>query len=268
MDAYLACFVDSLRAFLAKLAVWQFAELVAARNPGRSKVDWWTAPELNVKLAAGDAAKARDAIRPCSLSLDDASLLGIANELFERVLDRSGITILRDPPDLDRGPGLHKVFNGEWWGPVTSEGVPRSVPIPDDDVDLATLQKLLSTPPAVPDPHAPASAPAEAPVEREETAGTPAPPPPPPDLTTDESALVTALRKSKKPKQARLVEFMIGKEEAEVQTIAEKVHGHTRTTEDAVEKNARATSDSAASLGYRLKYFFRSGRVFKETAAE
>jgi hypothetical protein len=90
---------------------------------------------------------------------------------------------------------------------------------------------------------------------------------PPPD-PTDESALATVLRKAKKRKQARLVEFMIGKDEAEIQTIAEEVHEYSKTSDDAVEKNARATSDSAASLGYRMKYFVRSGRVFKETAAE
>jgi hypothetical protein len=152
MDAYLSRYLDSLRKFLARMAVWQCAELVAARNPGRSKVDWRTAPEVDVKLAAADAAKARDAIPPFSLPLDVAAWLGIVNELFERVLDRSGITINRDPPDLDRGPGLHKVFSGEWWGAETSQGVPRSVPVPDDDVDLATLRDLLANWPVAPVP--------------------------------------------------------------------------------------------------------------------
>jgi hypothetical protein len=92
--------------------------------------------------------------------------------------------------------------------------------------------------------------------------------PPRPDPLRDEAALARALRRAKKPKQARLVEFMIGKTAAEFETLAEAVHGHAQTSDDAIEKNARTTSDSAAALGSRVRYEPRSGWVYKEIAAE
>jgi hypothetical protein len=95
-------------------------------------------------------------------------------------------------------------------------------------------------------------------------------PPSPPPLV-DERALVAALRTAKprsKPRQARLVEYMIGKDSAGYEAIAKAVHDQPKTSDDAIESNARATSDSAATLGYRVRYDPRCAHVYKVILAE
>lgn len=84
----------------------------------------------------------------------------------------------------------------------------------------------------------------------------------------DEDALYKALLKAKKPKQSRLVQHMIGKELAAYHDLAHSVHGSTQTSDDAIGKMARETSDSAAALGYTLRYLTRSSTIVKEIAAE
>jgi hypothetical protein len=129
-------------------------------------------------------------------------------------------------------------------------------------------QKSKTSPDPTPATSAPAQPTTSAPLETSHTTSKAQPLPPPADPIRDEATLAKALRKAKKPKQARLVEFMIGKDAAEFETLAEAVHGNAETSDDAVEKNARTTSDSAATLGYRVRYEPRSGWVYKEIAAE
>lgn len=91
---------------------------------------------------------------------------------------------------------------------------------------------------------------------------------------TDDAALARELWRGRprlprpRPMQARLVEFMVGKDSATVEDVAESVHEHEETDARTVAKNVQATSDSAVTLGFRLVYICGSGRVFKYVSPE
>ncbi|MGP0063304.1 MAG: hypothetical protein ACLQGP_06830 [Isosphaeraceae bacterium] len=78
-----------------------------------------------------------------------------------------------------------------------------------------------------------------------------------------ERALAAELRRQGKAVQAALVEHLIGRESATGDEIAEKVHGSTLTSEDAIGVNCRRTTRAAESLASPLRYSFRGGRVHK-----
>lgn len=171
---------------------------------------------------------------------------------------------------------FHKHYLGEapdlLFEDLANGARPAATPTPTALIPTPTPAPSLSTPslppPITSAPSAPAQPTIPSPDETAPLVSEVQPLPLRTDPLRDEAALARALRRATKPKQARLVEFMIGKTAAEFETLAEAVHGHTQISDDAIEKNARTTSDSAAALGSRVRYEPRSGWVYKEIAAE
>ena len=78
-----------------------------------------------------------------------------------------------------------------------------------------------------------------------------------------EEELALGLRRQKKMVRALLVEYMIGRDVADVQDIAVAVHDHRNTSEKAISLNCRRTNKAAERLGSPFRYQSRGGKVFK-----
>jgi hypothetical protein len=84
------------------------------------------------------------------------------------------------------------------------------------------------------------------------------------DPNAVERLLAAELRRQGKAIPAALVEYMIGRESATAEEIAEKVHGDSLISEDAIGTNCRRTSGAAEPLVSPLRYRYCGGHVFKE----
>jgi hypothetical protein len=85
---------------------------------------------------------------------------------------------------------------------------------------------------------------------------------------TDYDALADQLAKPGMSNQAALVRFMKNKTAADVEEIAEKVHGNSDVSEGAIAKNARRTSESLAEMGVPLSFRVARGMIHKEISPE
>ncbi len=132
---------------------------------------------------------------------------------------------------------------------------------------LASIAAGTATP-KTPTPSAPPegeSKPA-APASGTEAAGIDAATPEAPAIDYD--ALIVELAKQSKRTQAALVRFMKDKNAAEIVDIADKVHGNSDVTEEAMAKNARETTASLVGLGSRLSFRVAGGMMHKEISPE
>jgi hypothetical protein len=84
----------------------------------------------------------------------------------------------------------------------------------------------------------------------------------------DFDALENALLLQGKPTQAALVRFMAGRQTATAEEVANEVHGNSQTSNKAIGKNARETTDSLAGIGSRLSFRFTTSKMFRQIAAE
>jgi hypothetical protein len=88
--------------------------------------------------------------------------------------------------------------------------------------------------------------------------------PPPPLPTIDYKALVADLRKAGKGNQAKLVEYMADKTEADAEDVARHVHDDEKASDQAMWNNADRTTKSLALMGSRLSFRFASGKMYRE----
>lgn len=77
------------------------------------------------------------------------------------------------------------------------------------------------------------------------------------------NALIDELRKRRASTQAKLLEFMRGRDEATVQDIAHEVHGDGQTGDDAIRQNVRRVNRELESRGIALRFRVASGRIHK-----
>lgn len=87
------------------------------------------------------------------------------------------------------------------------------------------------------------------------------------DIATEDLAhVVNRLRELGKPMQAKLVEFLASKRpanrHADFETIAERVHGHSKTAHSTVRANVNRTNESLQSMGSRFHLHCASTTVF------
>jgi hypothetical protein len=86
--------------------------------------------------------------------------------------------------------------------------------------------------------------------------------------TIDYDALANDLASQRKTTQAALVRFMKDKNAAPLQDVAERVHGNAQTSDKAMGKNARETSNSLAALGSRLAFRAAGGIMHTKISPE
>jgi hypothetical protein len=104
-------------------------------------------------------------------------------------------------------------------------------------------------------------------------APTPAPPagkgdPSRESLSIDYERLAISLSEQSKPIQAAPVRFMQNQDAAPAQDIAVHVHGASKTTDQAMRKNARETSMSLAAMGSTLYFRLKGGMMHKKISPE
>jgi hypothetical protein len=84
----------------------------------------------------------------------------------------------------------------------------------------------------------------------------------------DYDTVANKLAAQSKGKQAALVRFMRDKDAAELQDVADRVHGDAHASEDAMGKNAERTSESLAEMGCPLSFRVAGGMMHKTISPE
>lgn len=77
-------------------------------------------------------------------------------------------------------------------------------------------------------------------------------------------ALIDDLRRGKATVQARLLEFMSGRDHADVSDVAEHVHGDRDTSDGAMRSNLNRVNRALESRGVPIRFKLASGRVYVE----
>ena len=91
---------------------------------------------------------------------------------------------------------------------------------------------------------------------------------PSPGPVIDYKTIIASLRMGRKPVQARLVEFMKEKREAEFLHIGNAVHDDEDISNSAIKNNVSRTNESLAELKVPLSFKCANDRVFKQESAE